>query len=244
MHAVASGTLASPIGGRPVRWAATGRLGGVSAGEFAELNLADHVGDDPVHVAANRGMLVDWADGARLAVIGAEHGGRVRHVVEPGVVQGVDGLVTSTPDLALLALAADCVPLVLADPERGVIGAAHCGWRGLVAGIVANTVESMRAAGAARIRAVVGPSICGDCYPVPSERTAVVRDALAADMAELVCRRVADRDSLDVAAGVRAQLAQEGIEFAQIPGCTAESSDLFSYRRDHRTGRQGMIIVR
>ena len=242
MHAVASGTLAS-LGGRPVRWAATGRLGGVSTGEFAELNLADHVGDDPLHVAANRGMLVDWADGAGLAVIGAEHGGRVQHVVAPGVVPGVDGLVASAPDLALLALAADCVPLVLADPERGVIGAAHCGWRGLVAGIVANTVQAMRAAGAERIHAVVGPSICADCYPVPAERIAIVRGALAADAADVVCRRVADRDSIDVGAGVRAQLAQEGVEFVQVPGCTAESSDLFSYRRDNRTGRHGMIIV-
>lgn len=244
MLTYAEGTFEAPTGGRPVRWAATGRLGGVSDGDFASLNLADHVGDRLDAVQANRERVVAWAQTDGLALMAAEHGGRVRIVDEPGTDVGGDALVTARPGVALVALAADCVPIVLADARMGVIAAVHCGWRGLVAGIVPNALAAMRALGAQRVQAVIGPSICGSCYGVPAERVALVRDAVPGAQAAAACRETDQGWAIDVAGGVSAALADAGVAWTRVPGCTAERADLFSFRRDARTGRQGMIVVR
>lgn len=230
---------ASP-GGHPVFWVATGRSGGVSAAPFHSLNLADHVGDDPAAVAANRARCAGVASVPvdRLAVMQAVHGARVEVVDAGGNIPAVDALVTRERGLALLALGADCVPLALADPDAGIIGAVHCGWRGLVAGVVDAAVEAMESLGARQIQAVLGPSICGDCYPVPAERIDEVRAAVSPAVARASVRD----DHLDVGAGVRAQLLAHAINARVVPGCTAEASHLFSYRRDGRTGRQGMMV--
>lgn len=243
MTAIAAGTLEAS-GGRPVRWAATGRPGGVSRSPFASLNLADHVGDDPADVAHNRANVTRLVHATAVATVGAVHGGRAAWVTEPGQVDGVDALVTNVTGLALLARGADCALIALADPSAGVIGVAHCGWRGLVEGIVPATVEALVSAGARSIQAVVGPSICADCYPVPADRVALVRDRAPGPVADAACRVERSGAWIDVAAGVRAHLRLAGIDAVQTGGCTAERDDLFSYRRDGRTGRQGMIIAR
>ena len=231
---------ASP-GGHPVSWVATGRSGGVSRAPFASLNLADHVGDEPESVAENRRLLLDHAGAGGLAVMAAVHGAAVAEVRAGGVVADVDALVTRAPGLALLALAADCVPIALADPDAGVIGAVHCGWRGLVAGVVPAALTAMRDLGATRVAAILGPSICAACYPVPGERVAEVRATPGGASA------AAGDGRLDVAAGVRAQLVEAGVVVSAIrtvPGCTAEDPRLFSFRRDRITGRQGMMVWR
>ena len=230
---------ASP-GGHPVSWVATGRSGGVSLPPFDSLNLADHVGDDEDAVTENRRRCARHARVDALAVMGAVHGAQVAQVHAGGLVPGVDGLVTREPGLALLALAADCVPIALADPDRGVIGAVHCGWRGLAAGAAPAAVEAMRGLGAERIEAVLGPSICGSCYEVPGARIDEVRAAVG----ERIAARCVDGRHLDVAAGVRAQLEQLGVGVRVVAGCTAEDAGLFSFRRDRITGRQGMMVWR
>ena len=143
---------------RLVSWAATGRAGGASAGSFESLNLAEYVGDEVQAVAENRRRLAGLVGlGTEdLAVIGAVHGAAVGLVTEGGPVDGVDALVTTSHGVALLALAADCVPLVIADSTAGVIAAVHCGWRGLGAGVVPATVAVMRDLGAVTLEAVVG----------------------------------------------------------------------------------------
>ncbi len=232
-------------GGRLVRWAATGRSGGVSAAPYDSLNLGEHVGDAPDAVAGNRARAAALvgANPASLSVLGAAHGGRVAVAAVPGPLPGCDGAVTTVPGLALLALAADCVPVALADPDAGVVGVAHCGWRGLIAGIVPATVAAMRDLGAEQIEAVLGPSICAACYGVPEERLRQLADEAEPEVAAAAAV-TAGSAAIDVAAGVRAALDTAGVRHRTLAGCTAEDPTLFSYRRDGVTGRQGMIVVR
>ena len=242
MNPVAEGRLdPSSPGGRPVFWAATGRSGGVSLEPYSSLNLAGHVGDDPACVASNLGAVSALMGGVGLAVLDACHGGEVAVVDSAGVYSGVDALVSVTPGLGLLALAADCVPLVLCDRQGTVIAAVHCGWKGLGAGIVSAAVSVMRAHGARGIRAVVGPSICASCYPVPLERVSLLRSSVHPVVAAAaIPTGVSPR--INVAGGVLAQLSLLGVSFSVVPGCTAELDSLFSYRRDGVTGRQGIAV--
>ncbi|MFZ4485159.1 MAG: polyphenol oxidase family protein [Candidatus Nanopelagicales bacterium] len=245
MTAIASGALGrNRDGPGTALWAATGRAGGSSTGAYRSLNLAEYVGDDARAVEENRRLTAGLVGlGAPdLAVMGAIHGAAVGVVSAGGAVPGVDALVTDTRGVALLALSADCVPLVLADPRAGVIAAVHCGWRGLSAGVVAAAVTTMSELGAVVIEAVVGPAICARCYPVPAERTASLRQDLPAQISEVACIERSGTSFIDVRAGVSAQLAALGIGALQVEVCTNESTDLFSYRRDTVTGRQGMII--
>ncbi len=242
MNPVAEGRLdPSSPGGRPVLWAATGRSGGVSTGSFTSLNLAGHVGDDPDRVASNLAAVSSLLGGVPLAVLDACHGGSVSVVSAGGVYSGVDALVSVTPGLGLVALAADCVPIALADRQGTVIAAVHCGWKGLGAGVVSAAISVMRAHGARGIRAVVGPSICAACYPVPLERVSELRSSVhpvvaAASIPTGVSPRI------NVSGGVVAQLSLLGVTATVVPGCTAELDSLFSYRRDGVTGRQGIAV--
>ena len=244
MRPLAQGQFDGTDGGRPVRWAATDRSGGVSSPPFDALNLASHVGDDPAAVVENRARAVGLVGGDELAVLTAEHGARVVVADRGGELPVADAAVTTREGLALLALAADCAPIVLADADAGVIAVAHCGWRGLAAGAVPAVLTAMRAAGARAIEAVVGPSICPDCYPVGPECVAQIRDAVSPELAAIACLERDGQWSVDVAGAVRAQLADEEVRVEVLAGCTAQDPALYSHRRDGRTGRHGMIVVR
>ena len=180
----------------------------------------------------------------RAVVMRAEHGSNVAVVGvqdRGSTIERVDGLVTSEVDVPLMALAADCVPLVLADLVSGVVGAAHCGWRGAHRGIVPALVRTMVSIGAepARCRAMIGPSICGDCYEVGDDVASLFDARYPRAIAS-----TPGRTSLDVAAVVRDQLVEGGVgQVDQVHQCTAESDQLFSYRRDGVTGRQGGLIA-
>ena len=125
---------------RVARWIFTDRRGGVSSAPFDSLNFADHVGDDPGSVARNRQVVLDAIGSStdRLVFMQAQHGNTVRRVVNErqsnniDVVANCDGLVTTDVATAIAALTADCVPIVLADIQHGVVGVVHCGWRGVV----------------------------------------------------------------------------------------------------------------
>lgn len=207
------------------------------------MNLSLTVGDDSTAVAQNRvraGRLVGVSD---ITVLDAQHGAHVAFAAGPGIAEQADAVVTNIPGLGLLALAADCVPVVLADPEAGVIAAVHCGWRGLGLGVVPAAVEAMRAHGAERIRAVSGPAICLECYPVGADCVAVLSEQLHAEVFSVCAFNRSGQWHLDVRAGVHAQLHREGIEFSSVRRCTATDPQLFSYRVEGRTGRQGMIVA-
>lgn len=150
-----------------------------------------------------------------------------------------DGLVTDVPGVVLLVRVADCVPVLLADLDRGVVGAAHAGRPGLVAGVVPRTIEAMHALGAERIVAWLGPRVCGRCYEVP----AAMRDEVAAVVPESFAETSWGTPAVDVGAGVLAQLKAADVETVDAARCTVEDDDLFSYRRQGAaSGRLGGLV--
>lgn len=227
----------------PVRWGFTSRVGGVSAGSYAGLNLGGHVGDDPVCVESNRlQVAAEWGvDREHLLFMDQCHGTSVLTVDAPWTAgpPPADGVVTTTAGLALAVLVADCVPVLLADGDRGVVAAVHAGRPGMLGGIVAAATAAMRSAGAERIEAVVGPSVCGRCYEVPAE----MRDLAGAVAPESVARSWTGTPAIDVAAGVVAQLVAEDVPVTWVPGCTRESDSLYSYRGEGTTGRFAGVVV-
>lgn len=235
-------TTLRPTSGAPVDLAFTDRLGGVSAAPFDELNLSVSGDDDERAKAENhRLVLDDFAPGARLADLYQVHGDAVDVVEErtTGDRPHADGVVTAEPDVVLMVRAADCVPVLLADPDAGVLGAAHAGRQGMAVGVIPATVERMRALGAERVTAWIGPSICGRCYEVP----AALRDEVAAVEPASASVTSWGTPALDVAAGVRAQLERAGVAVHEVGACTRERSDLYSYRRDGaRAGRQAALV--
>ena len=238
---------AGSLGDDPnLRYVVTSRVGGRSLPPFDALNLADGVGDRDADVSTNRAIAAEavGVSAARLAITGSVHGAEVRVVGDGagGVVPGCDALVTLERGLGLGALAADCVPLGLADPDSGVIGVVHCGWRGLTVGVIEATVNRMHEVGATRIVAVIGPSVCRTCYPVPVERIDALRATLSLRAFAAACPDT--RPAIDVAAAVGAQLAENGVDLAvHVAGCTVETPSLYSFRRDRRTGRHGLLIA-
>ncbi len=225
-------------------WLMTSRRGGVSEAPFDDWNLAGHVGDDPQSVATNRAVIADIAGVPADSVIMMRqcHSAKVAVVRDASVgeIMGVDALVTDVPDLVLVALAADCVPLVLIDADAGVVSAVHSGWQGMVSDVSGAALATMVELGASpqRIRAVLGPAICGPCYPVPPERAAEAAAAAPASRATAPD----GQPGIDVRRGLVERLSEAGVRVETAGGCTAESPDLFSYRRDGTTGRQGAAV--
>lgn len=237
--------LRSPL--LPLPHAFTTRAGGVSAGAFsgphgAGLNLDDRE-DDPQAVAENRrrvaGALGFHPD--RVARLNQVHGTDVREA-RPGVQEG-DALVSREAGLLLAIGTADCYPVLLADEAAGVVGAAHAGWRGTLGGIAARTVEAMveRGADPVKIRAAVGPGICGERYPVGDD---VARQFAEAGLGDFVQDRDG-RPHLDLAGANRAVLLAAGLkpEHVWVSGRCSTEEDFYSYRRDAgRTGRMWAVI--
>lgn len=250
MHPIATEVVAPRShGGRPAVWAATGRSGGVSAPPYDSLNLAGHVGDDPEAVAANLARATAGVTGTgSAAVLAAVHGAAIASVVGPGVVPGADGLVTETPGLALVALAADCVPMAVIGDDDRTVAAVHCGWRGLVLDVVGALLDLLDQRGCGVQQAVLGPAVCGGCYPVPAERAAQVAAARSDAVAAAALVACADgQPGIDVRAGVVARLLERGVPepaIRTVGGCTVEDPLLFSHRRDGVTGRQGILVAR
>jgi polyphenol oxidase len=223
----------------------TSRPGGVSLGPYAGFNLAEHVGDDPAAVAANRLRLAAALDlpADRVVWLDQVHGTAVRVVDQPAAaaLPETDAAITAEPGLAVAVLVADCVPVLVADTDAGLVAAVHAGRVGAAGGVVRRTLEAMWRLGAepARTKALLGPAICGGCYEVPADLQAEVERRLPGS----ACPTTTGTVGLDLRAGLAAQLAALGIaRVALDPRCTAEDPELFSYRRDGTTGRQAAVI--
>jgi YfiH family protein len=208
------------------------------------FNLGTHVGDDPAAVAANRRRLASAAGLTPDHIVWMEqiHGVTVAAVdgPRPEPVEATDGLVTATPGVAVAVLAADCVPVLLADPVAGVVAAVHAGRIGAAAGVLGRAVGTFRSLGGdpARSDALLGPAVCGACYEVPAEMQAAVESRLPGSA---VPTR-AGTTGLDLRAGLTRQLASLGVaRIVTDPRCTAEDRELFSHRRDGTTGRQAAV---
>lgn len=185
-----------------------------------------------------RALLADFAPGAGLADMRQVHGAEVAVVDGPGR-SVVDGLVTARPGLVLMVRVADCVPVLLADTEAGVVGVAHAGRPGVRAGVVPATVAAMRGLGATRLEAWIGPHVCGRCYEVPAEMQADVVQRVPST--GITTRQ--GTPGLDLGAGVRSQLADAGVAVTDVFECTIESERLYSYRREgERAGRMAGLV--
>ncbi|MDP1878726.1 MAG: polyphenol oxidase family protein [Actinomycetota bacterium] len=234
----------SAPGGRPARWAATGRSGGVSPAPYDTLNLAGYVGDLPGAVTENRDRVARAMGSSDLATMRCVHGAAVARVHGPSETEAVDGLVTTNAGLVLLALGADCVPLAIIGSNGMAIGVAHCGWRGLVGDVIGEAVNAVAALAGSVQEVVLGPAVCGACYPVPPERVDMLRDAVSRGVCTAaIATRHDGQPGIDVRAGARARFVELGVPariIRFVGGCTVEDQGLFSYRRDGVTGRQGM----
>jgi YfiH family protein len=169
--------------------------------------------------------------GATPVLMHQVHGAEVRVVDDPspGARDGCDAMVTARPGVALLARAADCVPVLLADPSAGWIAAVHSGRQGLTYGVVPRTIDTLRSHGAEPTVAWIGPHVCGSCYEVP----ALLQEEVAAVVPEARSTTSWDTPALDLGAGVRAQIAAAGITDVRVVGaCTLEDTTWPSHRRD------------
>lgn len=160
-------------------------------------------------------------------------------------VRTADALVTDRDDLALGIMVADCLPVLLSDDEAGVIGAAHAGRAGLLADVLGRTVTAMCELGAqaGRIRAVIGPSVCGACYEVPADMAAEAERLLSG----CGSRTSWGTPAIDLRAGAVVSLGRAGVPAGQVESaapCTVEDERYFSYRRSARTGRLAGVIRR
>lgn len=240
-----------------IQVAFTERTGGVSLAPFASLDLAAHVGDDPVAVDENRRRALDALGlGAlrhRLTCAEQVHGCATHEVGagEAGAgayagslpVAGADALLTLLPDTPLLLCFADCVPVVLVAtaPRRGV-AVVHAGWRGTLARIPASAAAMLAertGADPSSLLAYIGPHICGRCYQVGDE--------LLWRFEEEFGTMQAPRGRLDLGAVVSGCLLDCGIReehLVAMPACTAEETKrFFSYRAEGVTGRHGAIAA-
>lgn len=236
---------------RDLRHGFFGRTGGVSGGEFTSLNVSWSVGDERQLVDQNRDLVRDAMGVGPLIILKQVHSTRVEIVSEPVEASTLeaDALVTKTPQLLLGILTADCTPVLFADPEARVIGAAHAGWRGAAEGILVKTLDAMVALGAeiSRIHAAYGPTITGPNYEVGDQFKA---DLLAIDPsgAPHFSTPPGGKPHFDLPGFVEAQLHAAGLASVERVGsCTYASPDrYFSHRyathQGIRTGRQISVI--
>jgi hypothetical protein len=225
-----------------IRWEAEGcqvafttRIGGVSEGPYASLNLGRKSGDDPERADENRRIACDaiGADVEKLALNFQVHSARVLRAAPALRGEHADGLWTDEPGLPILAMSADCLPIVLARIGKPGVAVLHAGWRGLLAGIAAAGTAAL---GGDDLVAAVGPAIGPCCYEVGEEVAAPFRERFGDD--------VVQESRLDLWTSAERALRAAGVERVdRFDRCTAcEPESFFSHRRDAGiTGRQGVI---
>ena len=231
-----------------------GREGGRSKGELASNNMSISVGDNPDLVVSNRSSAA-YAMGrhgiADLVVFKQVHSTDVATLTaRPRGVIEADAMVTNRRDLLLGILTADCSPVLLADPEAGIVGAAHAGWKGAAGGIVANAIRAMVALGATakNIRAAIGPTISGANYEVGPELAAQVTALDPAASHHISIPAGKTREHLDIPGLLQEQLFEAGVGLvSDLCLCTyADPARFYSHRyATHHgiaTGRQIAII--
>ena len=198
---------------------------------YESLNLAQHVGDDPAIVEANRkkigpAQFMNQVHGDEIVLIDAIS----------SEVPTCDGLITTTPNLSLAVMVADCIPLLLISKE--VVGAIHVGRAGLINRIALTAVQKMRSLGAIEIHAVLGPSICGGCYEVPFQ---MQQDVIAEHPRAFATTRKGT-PGLNLSKALIADLVSAGVSYEASTICTLEDELYFSHRRQNPTGRFAGVV--
>jgi len=232
----------------------TTREGGVSTGRFHSLNLGLLVGDDPAAVLANRARVAsalgssldDFVFGEqshqpKVQVVTDEHRGRGARTMATAIA-GTDALVTTVPGIALAVLAADCVPLVLFDPQARILACVHAGWGGTVRGVTPAAVATMRTLGAepARILAGIGPAIHPDRYQVGAEVAELAAEAFGHQVDAVVRPDGTGRWLFDLWQANTLQLTAAGVPADQVHVAgrdTGPGTPFFSHRSEGPCGR-------
>ena len=226
-----------------VRAFVTTRAGGVSAGEYASMNLGTSSGDAPAAVSRNRAIVRELlpAEPRWLAQV---HGNVVARIdeIDPDAVPQADAAITRTRHTVCTVLTADCLPLFLCDDSGERVAVAHAGWRGMAAGVIENTVQAMDATPRSLL-AWMGPAIGPEAFEVGAE----VRDAFVAVDANAASAFRAHREGkflADLYALARQRLARTGVTRVHGGGfCTLRDRDrFFSYRREKKSGRMGAFV--
>jgi YfiH family protein len=232
-----------------------GRKGGWSDGDFAFNNMSISVGDRPRTVERNRLVAVAalGRDLSQLFLLKQVHSTRVETIAGPNTADApieADAMVTTHRGVLLGILTADCAPVLLADPEAGIVAAAHAGWKGTAGSIVGKTVAAMVALGAtpANIRAAIGPTISSANYEVGPETAAEIVALEPAAQAHLTIPPGESREHFDIPGLLMEQLFNAGVGLVgDLELCTyADPTAFFSHRyathQGTRTGRQISLI--
>lgn len=236
------------------------RLGGVSTGIYASMNLGQSRGDDPEKVQQNYRIIADtigvsteWmvcsdqTHTTNVKVVTKEDAGK--GLLQPKDYQDIDGLITNVPGLCLVTYYADCVPLLFLDPVQKVIASSHSGWRGTVGHMGKITIQKMQSEFGCRpehILAAIGPSICQDCYEVSEDVIQQFQQAFPENIwADLYYRKENGKYQLNLWKANEWILLNSGIlpeHLAVTNLCTCCNSDLlFSHRASH--GKRGTLAA-
>lgn len=223
-----------------VKACVTTRAGGVSLAPFDSLNLGDHVDDSPEAVAENRRRLTDHFS-IQPAWLKQVHGITVAHA-DPSVTATADASWTATPGIACSAMTADCLPALFCDRAGTRVAAAHAGWRGLAAGVLEATLDTL-AVPAEEVLVWLGPAIGPQAFEVGPE----VREAFVEQLPESAKAFVPSQNPgkfmADIYELARLRLAARGVTAVYGGGfCTVTDPRFFSYRRSPQTGRFASLI--
>lgn len=250
MLKLSASSLSSPPG---IAHGFFGRTGGVSGGIFTSLNCGPGSGDAREHVTENRGRVLNALGGANLVTLYQIHSSNAVAVAEAwDQAPQADAMATDVPGLALGILTADCAPVLFADSNARVIGAAHAGWKGALTGVIDSVLEKMESLGAdrRRISAAIGPCISQTNYEVGPEFIARFAEAAADNTRFFVPSDKPDHWRFDLEGYVVHRLREAGVaNIEPLSACTyARESEFFSFRRaTHRKekdyGRQVSAIV-
>ncbi len=234
-----------------VRAMSTTRFGGYSAAPFDDgtgglgWNLGDHVGDATSAVRANRELLQSLLPNP-VIFLSQIHGNIV--VEADGLADGfeADAIISTKPLQVCAVMTADCLPILFSSKDGTLVAAAHAGWRGLAGGILANTVEKMRAKGAEELTAWMGPAIGPDQFEVGEELITIFEKSIGSVNHCFRSTGQTGKYFANLYELAKLSLRQQGID--KVHGgdyCTySDPSRFYSYRRDKKTGRMATLIWR
>ena len=239
----------------------TTRHGGASTGSYASLNLALHVGDEPDAVLENRRRVAaalgadlgdfvfcDQSHGNHVATVTAADRGRGTLRRADSLVQ-TDAVVTRDPGTVLVVLVADCVPIIMVDPEAQVLGCVHAGWRGTVAGVTGAALHAMRSLGARpeRMLAAIGPAVAADRYQVGPDVAAAAGRYFSGHLDGIIHPSGPGQWLFDLPAANRRMLREAGVPDRQIMDsglATGQRDGLFFSDREQRPCGRFAAIAR
>ena len=210
-------------------------IAGHSSSPYSSLNLATHVDDISEHVVKNRTQLANQI-GRPIQFLEQVHGNQVvsiEKICEPPIA---DAAFTRVKGIALAVMVADCVPILFTSDE--VVGVAHVGRRGLVNGVIAQVAAALRHISPTNLAAYIGPHICPSCYEISPD----LANEISQKFPEVIAQSRWGTPSIDMRSSIIRQLQIEEIEPNDLSHCTYEDENLFSYRRDQKTGRNAGIV--